>query len=511
MRTTVVSIVIVLMLVSLAFLPAVNVTSQGTPAAILGVPKDYGQMNVVDQLYDFLVINFTLVVLKAGHFRVTGSLIYPGLSPISTNTTIKTLGLGTQYIDLMFPSIPIFNLSKDGNFLVQYYIKNDTGPGQWYVTGNYTTNYYNHLDFNSPYNYPNTPARYIPTVVKESNLNRFVIKNDVMTVWLYYKDKVPKLVWFYTMDNKSRTKYNCEFDGIHGFVKGAIGRFQPSNSKYDGAFTEGSLSAMSFSTGRSKIFGDYVTVSITISDIPFRETSSGHADKLANVTLTLMFAAGDRSIPYENENNKFYSILGGTQLSLNVDINLKSSLGINGLVIEETLWSETNKSYNHDFRFQDASSTYLQRESTDSADYEFFPTKDPQMIDFVARNTQEHKSEGYIFWVNRAEVDGSSSPDLVTYQYKPKDHKLDLYVGFTTSKTSITSVRSEALGIGVHEDGNPSLQKYIKPKPAEQPSILITILGWITAIILVILPLYVDFRRSQKRMKELEEEFGEDL
>ena len=55
------------------------------------------------------------------------------------------------------------------------------------------------------------------------------------------------------------------------------------------------------------------------------------------------------------------------------------------------------------------------------------------------------------------------------------------------------------------------MQTYIKPKPAEQPSILITIMGWVTAVILVILPLYVDFRRAQKKMRELEEEFGEDL
>jgi hypothetical protein len=86
-----------------------------------------------------------------------------------------------------------------------------------------------------------------------------------------------------------------------------------------------------------------------------------------------------------------------------------------------------------------------------------------------------------------------------------------LYLGFTTSKNSITSIRSEPLGIGIHEDGNPTLQKYIKPKAPEQPSILITFIGWISAVILVALPLYVDFRRAQKRIKELEEEFGEDL
>ena len=506
MRTTVVSVSLVLMLLSLAFLPAVTVMSQGTAPAVVVKIEDYGQMNVEDQLSDFLVVNFSLYVTKAGHFRITGSLIYPGLSPICTNTTIKTLGIGPQFIEIKFPSIPIFNSSKDGNFLVQYYLKNDTTT---FEQGNYTTKVYNHLEFNSPYNFPSTPAKYIPTIVKESSLNRFVIKNDVLTVWFYYKDKVPKLVWFYTMDNKSRTKYNCEFEGIHGFVKGAVGRFQPSNSKADGTFTEGNISSSSYSTGKSKIFGDFVTASVDISDVPLRDSSSGTVLDLANVTLTVMLAAGDRTVNYES--NKYYTVYGGTQLSLNIDINLKFPLGMNGLALEETLWSETTKSYNHDFRFQDASSTDLPRESTDPADYEFFPAKDPQIIDFVAKNTQEHKSEGYFYWINRAQVDGTSNLDVMTYQYKPKDHKLVLYLGFTTSKNSMTSIKSEPLGIGVHEDGNPSLQKYIKPKPAEQPSILITILGWVTAIILVALPLYVDFRRAQKRIKELEEEFGEDL
>jgi hypothetical protein len=503
MRTTVVSVVVVLMLLSLAFLPAVNVTSQGTaPAVIVGKPLDYGQMNVVDQLYDFLVINFSLYVTKPGHYRITASLIYPGLSPISTNTTIKNLGVGSDFIEVKFPSIPIFANGQDGNFLVQYYLKNDTTT---FEQGNYTTKVYNHLEFNSPYNFPNTPDKYLPTIVKESN--RYVIKNAVMTVWFYYK--VPKIVWFYTLDNKSRTKYNCEFEGIHGFIKGAVGRFQPSNSKADGTFAQGNISASGDTVGKSKIFGDFVTASVVISDVPLRDSSSGSVLDLANVTLTLMLAAGDRTVNYES--TKYYTIYGGTQLSLNIDINLKLPLGMNGLALEETLWSETNKSYNHDFRFEDASSTDLPRESTDPNDYEFFPAKDPQVIDFVAKNTQEHKSEGYFYWINRAQIDGNPSLDVMTYQYKPKDHKLVLYLGFTTSKNSMTSIKSEPLGIGVHEDGNPSLQKYIKPKPAEQPSILITILGWVTAIILVALPLYVDFKRAQKRMKELEEEFGEDL
>jgi hypothetical protein len=506
MRTTVVSVSLVLMLLSLAFLPAVNVTSQGTAPAVIVKIEDYGQMNVVDQLYDYLVINFSLYVTKAGHFRITGSLIYPGLSPISTNTTIKTLSTGSQSIEVKFPSIPIFAIGKDGNFLVQYYIKNDT---MTYEQGNYTTKVYNHMEFNSPDNFPNTPAKYIPTIVKESSLNRYVIRNDVMTVYFYYKTKVPRLVWFYTMDNKSRTKYNCEFEGIHGFIKGAAGRFQPSNSKYDGAFEAGNISSSSYSTGKSKIFGDYVIASVVISDVPVRESSSGNALDLANVTLTVMLAAGDRTVNYES--NKYYTIYGGTQLSLNLDIDLRFPLAMNGLAIEQTLWSETNKSYNHDFRFEDASSTDLPRESTDPNDYEFFPAKEPQTIDFISKNTQEHKAEGYFYWFNRAQVDGTSSLDIMTYQYKPKDHKLVLYLAFTTSKNSITSVRTEPLGIGVNEDGNPSLQKYIKPKPAEQPSILITFIGWITAVILVALPLYVDFRRAQKRMEELEEEFGEDL
>lgn len=513
MRTTVVSIVVVLMFVSLAFFPTQSVMSQApAPAQVKGI-TDYAQVNASDGLNNFLVIRFNLTVLKAGHYRVTGSLISPvSQTFITTNSTYQLLGLGDQSILVKFESIPIYNNPEDGNFGVQYIIENDTGTNQWFYEGNYTTqNIYSHISFDSPNNYPSTPVNYEPTIIKDSSLGRYVIRNKVMTVWVYYKDKTPRIVWFYTMDNKSRTQYVCEFEGVHGFIKGAVGRFQPSNSKYDGSFTEGTLASTTSATGRSKIFGDYVSVTIVISDVPIREASSTNPQALANVTLTLMLAAGDRSIKYQNELVKSYSISGGTQLGLNFEAELRPSLGVNGLALQETIWSETNKSYYHDFSFQDASSTVIPRESTDSSDYEYFPTKDPQAINFISKNTQEHKAEGYFYWVNRAQIDGTSSQDVVTYQYEPKDHKLVLYIGFITTKNSINTVKTETIGIGVHEDGNPSLQKYIKPKPAEQPSILITIFGWVTAVILVILPLYVDFRRSQKRMKELEEEFGEEL
>jgi hypothetical protein len=505
MRTTVVSVAIVLMFLSLAFLPVVTVTSQGpAPAQITGI-EDYGQKNAADQLIDFLVIHFNLSVFKSGHYRITGSLISTKYSTlIATNTTLKTLGLGEQSIEVKFPSIPIFKNNEDGNFLVQYTIRNDTSPNQWFYEGNYTTNLYFHNQFDSPDNYPSTPEKYIPTIVKESSLNRFVIKNNVTTVWFYY-DKPPRLVWFYTLDNKSRTQYNCEFVGVHGFIKGGAGRFQPSNSLYDGLFEEGNVTAVTFMKGKSKIFGDFVTATIVIGDIPFRD-QAGNPQRLANISLNITLAAGNRGLGFENN-----LILGGSQLSIEMNVVLRSSLAMNGLALEQQLWSETSKGYYHDFKLEDASYTEIPRDSTDSADKAYFPGAEPQRIEFVSKNTAEHRIEGYFFWFNQARVDGTSSLDVDTYQYAPKEKKLTIYIGFTTGKTSITTVQSGPLGIGVSEDGNPTLQKYIKPKPTEQPSILITFIGWITAIILVALPLYIDFRRAQKRIKELEEEFGEDL
>jgi hypothetical protein len=505
MRTTVVSIIVISLLVALAFSPMICVESQGqAPAKIVKI-SDTGMDVNEDYLYEFLAINFTLNVTNAGKYIVSGTLQY-GLIKVTQNSTTKDLGTGVQTILLMFPSVPIFKSGMDGQFNVSYYLRYN-GISFNNSDGNYLTSAYNHKEFNDPSNFPVTPPGFDPKVYREPALGRFVLKNDVMTVWFYYGTK--RLVWFYTKDNRSMTKYYCEFIALDGYAD-RTGRFEPINAQYHGQFGEGTLTAATSSNGTSKIYGKFVTASITISEVPIWDSQRIKILQLANVTMTVMLTAVDRTINYQA--NQYYTIHGGTQVSVNFGIDLQSSLAMNGLAIEQDLWSESNKSYYHDFKLENYNYTQITRGSKDSNTYPYIPgSTEPQIIDFLAKNTQEHKVEGYYYWVNRARVDGVSSYDIAYYKYIPNEKHLRLYLTVTTGGTSITSVQTDPLGIGIYEDGCPCVQHYVKPKPPEQPNFLITILGWVTAIILVILPLYMDFRRSQKRLHELEEEFGEDL
>jgi hypothetical protein len=223
-----------------------------------------------------------------------------------------------------------------------------------------------------------------------------------------------------------------------------------------------------------------------------------------------MLTAVDRTINYQK--NQYYVILGGTQISVNFGIDLQSPLDINGLAIEQDIWSESDKNYYHDFKMNNYNYAQITRESNDTQTYLYISgSSEPQIINFIAKNTQEHKAEGYYYWKNSATVDGVKSYDKAYYKYIPNEKHLRLYLTVTTGGTSITKVQTDPMGIGIYTDGCPCVQHYVKPAPPEQPNFLITILGWVTAIILVILPLYIDFRRSQKKLHELEEEFGEDL
>lgn len=499
------------MLVALAFSPAVHVESplvhvraQGPPPAEKVNITDYGEDNNDDLLYEFLVINFTLYIAKVGSYKVYGYLIH-GNTSYSINSTTKTLGLGLQYLELRFNSIPIFNNTLDGQFRINYSLRFNNVI---FMEDNYVTRSYNHRDFFAITNWPITQSKYIPTITKESQNERYVLKNNVMTVWFYYK--VPRLVWFYTMDNKTQAKWYCEFLAVHGYVERGAG-FDPSAAQYKGNLkAHGGITTSSMVSDRSRIFGEYVSISVTLTDVPINATSSGNPEKLADITLTVTLAAGDRSMGLGL--NRFYTISGGTQLSVNVGIDLGSSLGINGLAIEQDMWSESVKKYPHDLRLTDQSNNVIEWESTDAKLLKYLPGgSEPQEIKFQPKNTvQPNVYDAYYYWISRARVDGTYGTGIMFYQYMPTEKRLKMFLAVETGSTSITNVQTDPLGVGLFEDGFPPVP-IKKINPAEQPSFLITIMGWVTAVILVILPLYVDFKRAQKKLRELEEEFGEDL
>jgi hypothetical protein len=510
MRTTVATLAVVSMLVLLAFFPAVHVEfpivhvrAQGPPPAEKVNITDYGEDNNGDLLYEFLVVNFTLYVAKSGSYRVYGYLIH-GNTSYSINSTTKTLGVGLQYLELRFNSIPIYNNSLNGQFRVNYSLRYNNAI---FHEDDYITRSYNSREFFALDNFPYTQPKYTPTITKDSQNERYVLNNSVMSVWFYYK--IPRLVWFYTKDNKTMDKWYCEFLAIHGYVERGSG-FDPSAAQYKGNLKAHGGITTSSESGRSRIYGWYVSVTVTLTDVPINATSSGNPEKLADITFTVMLAAGDRSMGLGL--NRFYTISGGTQLSVNVNIDLGSSLGINGLAIEQDMWSASVKKYPHDLRLTDQSNTQIEWESTDARLIKFLPGgSEPQQVKFQPKNTvQPNVYDAYYYWISRAKVDGTPTSDIMFYQYMPTEKRLKMFLAVETGSTSITNVQTDPLGIGLFEDGFPPVPTK-KINPTEQPSFLITIMGWVTAVILVILPLYVDFKRAQKRIRELEEEFGEDL
>lgn len=511
MRTTVATLAVVSMLVLLAFFPAVHVESpivhvraQGpAPAEKVNI-TDYGEDDDGDLLYEFLVVNFTLYVAKSGSYKVYGNLIFNNIL-YSINSTTKTLGVGLLYLDLRFNSIPIFNNSLDGQFRVNYSLRYNNAI---FLEDNYITRSYNHMDFDAPTNFPVTPLNYFPTVTKDQPNERYILNNEVMTVWFYYK--VPRLVWFYTKDNKTQAKWYCDFLSVYGYVERGAG-FDPSAAQYKGDLkAHGGITSSSIAD-RSKIFGWYVSVFVTLADVPINATSSGKPEKLADVTFTVTLAAGDKSVSLGP--NRYYTISGGTQLSVNVAVDLGSSLGINGLAIEQDIWSEAVKSYKHDLRLTDQSNSQIDWDSTDARLLKYLPGgSETQQVKFQPRNTVElNVYDAYYYWISRAKVDGNYGSAIMFYQYMPSEKRLKMFLAVETGSTSITNIQTDPLGIGLFEDGAPWRLHFKKINFAEQPSFLITIMGWVTAVILVILPLYVDFKRAQKRIRELEEEFGEDL
>jgi hypothetical protein len=291
-------------------------------------------------------------------------------------------------------------------------------------------------------------------------------------------------------------------------------RYTVGSEYYTGTIEDrGSIHTSGPNEGTTKIYGEYVSYSVTYIDVPF--IKDNRAERLATITITILLSAGDRSVMI---GSKDYLVFGGYQLSANIKVDLGAPLQINGLAIEHDLWSESSKGYHHDFEFEDTAYTKIERESKNSNDLLYNPIlKEPQKINFIPKYTKDKSEEGYLFWFSSAETNGVENNAPMTYQYMPEKKNLKLYLAVTTSGNSITNAEVEQ-GIGINEASNPADKKFIPPEEPEPPSILVTIAGWISAVFLVILPLWSDFRRARKKIQELErkfeefeEEFEEDL
>lgn len=502
MRTEMISVVVISMLVALTFFPWIQGQAQGEdPAQVLG-HVDFGLSVDEDPLFEYLVFNFTLSVSQPGKYLIIGSLLYNGEHHLVVNDTVKELEVGIQNILVYFSSTPIYKNGKDGYFVYDYSIRYEDGLP--YLDALAATSTYGYMEFDDPsYELP-TLEKYQPTSSKESEHDRIIIKNDIITVRFYYNDA--RFEWFYTRDNKSLTKYNCQYTMIHGYIDDGSGRYTTGNAIYTGVLSErGGIRTSGPTEGKSKLYGEFVSYSVTYSNVPIK--TSNVIERLANVTISMLLAAGDRTVDIAN---KDYLIMGGTQLKVEFFIDLGSSLSIDGLAIEHEIWTESSKGYYHDFVFEDNHYTKIARESKNPNDFKFNWIKDPRKISFIPKYAKDKSEEGYHFWMSKGKVNGVGNDAPMTYQYMPEKKHLRLDLAVKTSGLSMTTIEAHT-GIGLNEGSNPSEKNFIPPEEPAPPSILVTIAGWMSAIFLVILPLWIDFRRAKRKLQELEEEYGEEL
>jgi hypothetical protein len=509
MSKSLTTIIVASMLVAMTFFPGMVSIAQGEPPAEILAVDDEGMPNPQHpHLYDSLVITFIIEVNEPGRYTIRGTLLFKGLNPILTGNAQEYFDVGIHELQVLFDSENIYKNTNagDGNFVFDYLLKNETGKN--IVEDTWTTEVYYASNWNHPNAYPVTPTEYRPTISKDSP-DVITLKNDIMTVNFYYKELL--FEWYYTKDNKSMTKFYCQYLALHGYVDVERGWFTTGKSFYYGLFeNRAKVEAATITPqDRDKTFGEYVNWSVNYRDIPIIERSSGDPVRLANVTIQLLFTAADRKVKIGNEE---FGIEGGTQLKIDFQIGLSQPLGVNGIALEHELWSKSSKRYYHDFQFQDAGYTVIKRQEESTAELNFVKgIREPQQIAFLPKYSEPKElTEGTYFWISQAEVDGVSGPAPMTYSYMPEEKRLKLYLAFTTSGTSITNVHADP-GIGVTPGGNPSKRTFNPPEAPAPPSILVTIAGWISAVCLVILPLWIDFRRARRKLKELEEEFGESL
>ena len=122
---------------------AYNATDFDPPAALFSPPHaDSGLDTDVppDGLYDFLLVNASVTVNRAGTFRVDGVLLDDGLNFVTFTSAIATLGTGPGMISLEYLGRDIFSAGADGPYTVLMTLTGALGflDQNVYVTGAYT-------------------------------------------------------------------------------------------------------------------------------------------------------------------------------------------------------------------------------------------------------------------------------------------------------------------------------------------------------------------------------------
>jgi C1A family cysteine protease len=92
------------------------------PALFASGFNDYGEDTNSNALYDYLVIEKEINVLKAGDYRVSGWLYAPNGTSVDYDSNYTTLSAGLHNVTLKFRGWDIYKTGENGNFDVSMYL-----------------------------------------------------------------------------------------------------------------------------------------------------------------------------------------------------------------------------------------------------------------------------------------------------------------------------------------------------------------------------------------------------
>jgi hypothetical protein len=108
--------------------------------------NDYGLDIDGDSLYDYLVIEKAITVIKAGNYRLSGRLESPSGERIDSDDNKTYLEAGMQSITLLFYGHDIYSAGETGSFVVDMYLY-DADDGRRLNSTTNTTAYYSCTEF----------------------------------------------------------------------------------------------------------------------------------------------------------------------------------------------------------------------------------------------------------------------------------------------------------------------------------------------------------------------------
>jgi len=468
----------VLMLVVLS-LWAVN-AQVNKYAEVTGV-QDFGTNTDDDTPYEYLTVSVHLRVNISGTYTATGVMVYAGRY-LATASCSTFLPAGDRYLNLTYDGEIIHNHGAVGVYDIMLVVKYESTT---LYNSTYSTNVYSPDDFDAEGYLPETPVRYRPHF--ENHGSYVAIRTGVFTLE-YYKD-TPKCVWYYTKTNGSYTKFYLTYGRIIGYADDDRNfYFTSDETKFEGSLEDPGVGwSEDVQEGTSKDFGEYVRYSIIYRNVPIREVSSQRQVNTATVNLTLTVGALDREAGYSSGT---FVVPGGTAAKIDINITFASNLGVQGVVLEQMLYSRSKKRYEHDLRLSDASSTTItpQEKDSDEKKFERGP-KEPQTVSFVAKYVSEYPLEAYYGWSYFTRVDAKTSTAVTTYQYIPDGKKLRLYTTHNVPGTSVKSVVHETT-LGVFEGHDPP-KDFTPPEEPVAPSALVFFLSVLAGVVLALLPIWL--------------------